>query len=113
MPFIWDKVFKNVPSKTCGPLLGPFLNTLSHLELHLMILMQPVVSWLKFSDNFIPINYLLRLTLTLITQVQKTKVFVLLERKKKSCEKNAAGINYHDENVATFATFSSYINLFF
>ena len=40
---IWDKVFKNGPSKICGRqplknvkgygLLGPFLNTLSHLRL--------------------------------------------------------------------------------
>ena len=29
---IWDKVFKNWPSKICGK-LGPFLNTLSHMSL--------------------------------------------------------------------------------
>ena len=34
---IWDKVFKNVPSKFCGRqplkfLLGPFLNTLSQFS---------------------------------------------------------------------------------
>ena len=28
---IWDKVFKNGPSKICGR-LGPFLNTLSHMS---------------------------------------------------------------------------------
>ena len=37
---IWDKVFKNEPSKICGRqplkiLLGPFLNTLSHILLEL------------------------------------------------------------------------------
>ena len=54
--FIWDKVFKNGPSKICGRqpfkilkavfhkiLLGPFLNTLPHLILG---------KWKTLADNF-------------------------------------------------------------